>query len=167
METAGESTSLLMMAHGNDTSIDKEGREDTKPMIVAQVDDPSILTNFKVHSNQESPCRKRSVVLCDGSRNDNALESPNCVDGSISIASFSGFLDPRGRFANTNNSVHYHLRSGVCLSDGYSCHGCVERISPQGSDAKFDSYSIGSIPSWVYVFLNTRPTSSSAGTQTV
>ena len=52
METAGESTSLLMVAHGNDTSINREGREGTKPMIVAQVGDPSILTNFKVHSNQ-------------------------------------------------------------------------------------------------------------------
>jgi hypothetical protein len=42
------------------------------------------------------------------------------VDGSSSIASFSGILDPGGRFANTNDSVNYHLRSGFCLSDGYS-----------------------------------------------
>jgi hypothetical protein len=29
-------------------------------------------------------------------------------DGANSIDSFSGFLDPGGRFAFTNKSVHYH-----------------------------------------------------------
>jgi hypothetical protein len=37
--------------------------------------------------------------------------------------------DPGGRFAITNESVHYHHRSGShLLSDGYSCHGRVEQV---------------------------------------
>ena len=37
--------------------------------------------------------------------------------------------DPGGRFAITNESVHYHHRSGSHLqSDGYSCHGRVEQV---------------------------------------
>ncbi len=47
-------------------------------------------------------------------------------DGANSIDSFIGFLDTGGRFAFTNESVHYHHWSSFCLSDGYSCHGHVE-----------------------------------------
>ena len=43
--------------------------------------------------------------------------------------SFSG-----GRFVNTIDRVHYHLRLGFCLSNGYRCHSCVEQISSQGSN---------------------------------
>jgi len=50
-------------------------------------------------------------------------------DNACSIDSFSGFSDPGGRFAITNESVHYHHRSGShLLSDGYSCHGRVEQV---------------------------------------
>jgi hypothetical protein len=52
-------------------------------------------------------------------------------DGASSIDSFSRFLNPGGRFAFTNESVHYHHWLGFCLSDGYSCHGCVEQVSLQ------------------------------------
>ena len=41
-------------------------------------------------------------------------------DNVCSTDSFSGFSDPGGRFAITNESVHYHHRSGShLLSDGY------------------------------------------------
>jgi len=136
--------------------IDKEGGESTTPIMVAEFNDNSLLANLKkVNSNHESTCHTRSLVLSHDSDNDYALDSPNIGDGSISIASFSGFSDPGGRFASTNNSFHYCLGSGVCLSDGYSCHGCVETIFFQGSYAKFDSSLIGSIPSWVHVFSMT------------
>ena len=112
---------------------DREGGESTTPIMVAKFNDNSQLTNLKkVYSNHESTCHKGSLVLSHDSGNDYALDSPNIGDGSISIASFSGFSDPGGRFANTNDSVDHCLRSGVCLSGGYSCHGCVETISPQG-----------------------------------
>ncbi len=35
----------------------------------------------------------------------------------------------RRRFSVTNDSVHYHPRSGFSLCDGYSCCGCVKQIS--------------------------------------
>ncbi len=35
----------------------------------------------------------------------------------------------RRRFAVTNDSVHYHTRSGFPLSNGYSCCSCVKQIS--------------------------------------
>ena len=51
-------------------------------------------------------------------------------DNACSTDSFSGFSDPGGRFAITNESVHYHHRSGShLLSDGYSCHGRVEQVN--------------------------------------
>jgi len=50
----------------------------------------------------------------------------NVHDNACSTDSFSRFSDPGGRFAITNESVHYHHRSGShLLSDGYSCHGRV------------------------------------------
>ena len=53
----------------------------------------------------------------------------NVHDNACSTDSFSGFSDPGGRFAITNESVHYHHRSGShLLSDGYSCHGHVEQV---------------------------------------
>ena len=49
-------------------------------------------------------------------------------DNACSTDSFSGFSYPGGQFAITNKSVHYHHRSGShLLSDGYSCHGRVDR----------------------------------------
>ena len=90
--------------------------------------------------------------VCDG------CQGP--VDRSSSIASFSGFSDPGGRFLNTNDSVHYCLRSGFCLSDGYSCHSCLEQISHQESDTKSDSSSIGCISTWVHVFSSSKETAS-------
>ncbi len=50
-------------------------------------------------------------------------EGVDLQDRANSINSFSGFLYPGGRFAFTNESVHYHHRSDFCLSNGYSCHG--------------------------------------------
>ena len=90
-ELVGTCTSLLMVAHGNGTRNDREGRESTTPMMVAQFNDHSLINNLKVHSNQESPCHKMSVVLSQDSGNDNALKSPNSVDcqssGEVSGAS--------------------------------------------------------------------------------
>jgi len=58
-----------------------------------------------------------------------AATTEAAVSGATSTDSFSGFLDPGGRFAITNESVHYHHRSGPhLLSDGYSCHGRVEQV---------------------------------------
>ncbi len=39
------------------------------------------------------------------------------------------YVHTRRRFAVTNESVHYHLRSGESPSKGESCHGCVEQVS--------------------------------------
>jgi hypothetical protein len=58
-----------------------------------------------------------------------AATAEAAVSAATSTDSFSGFLDPGGRFAITNESVHYHHRSGPhLLSDGYSCHGRVEQV---------------------------------------
>ncbi len=50
-------------------------------------------------------------------------------DGVNSIDLFSGCSNPGGKFAFTNESVHYHHWSGFYLSDEYSCHGGVEQVS--------------------------------------
>ena len=75
-------------------------------------------------------------------------------DNACSIDSFSGFSDPGGRFAITNESVHYHHRSGShLLSDGYSCHGRVEQVKLNEDFSKSMSVSVRSIiPPWVHVF---------------
>jgi hypothetical protein len=78
----------------------------------------------------------------------------NVHDNACSTDSFSGFSDPGGRFAITNESVHYHHRSGPhLLSDGYSCHGCVEQVKLNENLSKSVSVSVSSIiPPWVHVF---------------
>jgi hypothetical protein len=55
-------------------------------------------------------------------------------DNGTTVGEEGGELEdstPGGRFAHTNESVHYdHHRPGFCLlSNGYSCHGCVEQVS--------------------------------------
>ena len=75
-------------------------------------------------------------------------------DDACSTDSFSGFSDPGGRFAITNESVHCHHRSGShLLSDGYSCHGCVEQVKLNENLSQSVSVSLSSIiPPWVHVF---------------
>ena len=78
-------------------------------------------------------------------------------DGNAcSTDSFSGFSDPGGRFAITNESVHYHHRSGShLLSDGYSCHGRVEQVN---LNENLSQCSI--IPPWVHVFAKSTKSTS-------
>ncbi len=55
------------------------------------------------------------------------LDADEVVDGAKnSMDSFAVSLDTERRFANTNESVHYHHRI-----DGYSCHGRVKRVTLQ------------------------------------
>ena len=91
-------------------------------------------------------------------------------DDACSTDSFSGFVDPGGRFAITNESVHYHHRSGShLLSDGDSCHGCVEQVKLNGNLSQSVSVSVSSIiPPWVHAFATCQcrrlsPGSSSLG----
>jgi hypothetical protein len=55
------------------------------------------------------------------------LDADEVVDGAKnSMDSFAVSLDTGGRFADANESVHYHH----CI-DGCSCHSCVERVTLQ------------------------------------
>ncbi len=55
------------------------------------------------------------------------LDADEVVDGAKnSMDSFAVSLDAGGRFADANESVHYH--HGI---DGYSCHSRVERVTLQ------------------------------------
>ncbi len=81
-------------------------------------------------------------------------------DRANSINLFSEYLDAGGRFAFTNKSVHSHQWSGVCLSNGYSCHGCVAQVSLQENVPKSVPPYSGVIPSWVHVFSKSTTTSS-------
>jgi hypothetical protein len=83
-------------------------------------------------------------------------------DNACSTDSFSGFSDPGGRFAITNESVHYHHRSGShLLSDGYSCHGRVEQVKLNENLSKSVSVSVSSIiPTWVHVFAKSTKSTS-------
>jgi len=87
-------------------------------------------------------------------------------DDACSTDSFSGFSDPGGRFAITNESVHYHHWSGShLLSDGCSCHGRVEQVKLNGNLPQSVSVSVSSIiPPWVHVFAKST-TSTSLRTQ--
>jgi hypothetical protein len=87
-------------------------------------------------------------------------EGVELQDGAHSIDSFSGFLDPGGRFSLMNKSVHHHHWLGFCLSDGYSCHGCVEQVSLQESVPKSVPPFSSVIPLWVHVFSKSTATSS-------
>jgi hypothetical protein len=82
-------------------------------------------------------------------------------DDANSLVSFSGFSDPGGRFAITNESVHYHHRSGFHLSDGYSCHGRVEQVKLNENVSKSVPDSVTTIvPPWVHVFAKSTQFSS-------
>ncbi len=81
-------------------------------------------------------------------------------DRANGIDLFSGFVDPGGKFAFTSESVHYHYRLGVCLSDGCSCHSCVEQVSLQENVPKSVPPFSGVVPSWVHVFSKMTATSS-------
>jgi hypothetical protein len=85
-------------------------------------------------------------------------------DDACSTDSFSGFLDPGGRFAITNESVHYHHQSGShLLYDGYSCHGCVdvEQVKLNVNVSQSVSVSVSSIiPPWVHVFAKSTKSTS-------
>jgi hypothetical protein len=55
------------------------------------------------------------------------LDADEVVDGAKnSMDSFAVSLDTGGRFADANESVHYHHRI-----DGCSCHSCVEWVTLQ------------------------------------
>ncbi len=79
----------------------------------------------------------------------------SCKMDQTALISFLDFFDPGGRFAFTN-----HHRSGFCLSDGYSCHGCAEEVSLQENVPKSVPPFSGVIPSWVHVFSNSTAISS-------
>jgi len=83
-------------------------------------------------------------------------------DDACSTDSFSGFSDPGGQFSFTNESVHYHHRSGShLLSDGYSCHGLVEQVKLDGNLSQSVSVSVSSIiPPWVHVFAKSTKSTS-------
>ena len=83
-------------------------------------------------------------------------------DDACSTDSFSGFLDPGGLFAITNESVHYHHRSGSHLIyDGYSCHGRVEQVKLNGNVSQSVSVSVSSIiPPWGHVFAKSTKSTS-------
>ncbi len=87
-------------------------------------------------------------------------EGVEMQDGVNIIVLFSGFLDPGGRFAFTNKSVHYHHWSDFCLSGGYSCHGRVKQVSFQENVPKSVPPFSGVVPSWVHVFFKSTATSS-------
>jgi hypothetical protein len=61
-----------------------------------------------------------------------------------------------------NESVHYHHQSGShLLSDGYSCHGCVEQVNLNENVSRSVSVSVSSIiPPWVHVFAKSTQSSS-------
>ncbi len=76
----------------------------------------------------------------------------------------NGFLDfwiqEGDEICLTNESIHYHHWSGFCLSNGYSCQGCVEQVSLQENVPKSVPPFSGVIPSWVHVFFKSTTTSS-------
>ncbi len=67
------------------------------------------------------------VVVAAPDRPSTVLDTDEVVDGAKnSMDFFAVSLDTGGRFADVNKIVHYHHRI-----DGYSCHGCVERVNLQ------------------------------------
>ena len=93
---------------------------------------------------------------------DTAADGGDVDDNARSTDSFSGFSDPGGQFAITNESVHYHHRSGShLLSDRYSCHGRVEQVKRNGNLSQSVSVSVSSIiPPWVHVFAKSTKSTS-------
>ena len=72
-----------------------------------------------------------------------------------SLDSFSGFLDPGGRFAITTKSVHCPHLPGFVRSDVESCHGHIEQMSSQRDSSHYRC----PVPSWVHVFGKSMKTS--------
>jgi hypothetical protein len=99
-----------------------------------------------------------SVVVAapDGPRT--VLDADEVVDGAKnSMDSFAVSLDTGGRFADANESVHYHHRI-----DGYSCHGRVERVNLQEKCPEWVVVTIGpdgfcSIPDLVQIWSRFGP----------
>jgi hypothetical protein len=127
------------------------------PKVVLSVDDDTVAIPVEgavgdMGSMPTMMCEDYSTVEDGGDVHDNAC----------STDSFSGFSDPGGRFAITNESVHYHHRSGShLLSDGYSCHGCVEQVKLNENLSKSVSVSVSSIiPPWVHVFAKSTKSTS-------
>jgi hypothetical protein len=82
-------------------------------------------------------------------------------DGANSINLFSGFFGSRREICLlTNKSVHYHHWSDFCLSDGYSCHSCVQQVPLQENVSKSVPPFSGVVPSWVHLFSKSTATSS-------
>jgi hypothetical protein len=60
--------------------------------------------------------------------------------------SFNGLSVPDGGLVGTNESVHYHQRSGTPHSKGYSCHGCNDLVPLEDSfSGCFDQAKICSV----------------------
>jgi hypothetical protein len=94
----------------------------------------------------------------DGDGNDMTC---NNSDGGEDIwLLFLDFLDPGGRFAVTNKSVHCHHLPGFVQSDAESCHSCVDQISHQRITYHSSSFQNCAIPSWVHVFGKSTKSSS-------
>jgi hypothetical protein len=83
--------------------------------------------NFKLSSQG----RRNGIKLHPPPLQDTSHVAIEPVHEMNNVDYFSGFSDPGGRFAITNESVHYPHQSGFCLNNGYSCHGCVEQVKPQ------------------------------------
>jgi hypothetical protein len=122
--------------------------------IASPANAPTVTPVIATQDQQESDacvndCHFPQDVIC----NDLSGCDEFCVDkGDDSLDSFSGFLDPGGRFAITTDSVHGPHLPGFIQSDVESCHGRIEQICLQRitSDTKY--FQNFPIPSWVHVF---------------
>ncbi len=132
-------------------------------------DNASLTPIFILKSANNAQCTKL-VIPCNfklsaqGRHNDIKLHpSPLRVSSYMAIVpvndmnnvdSVSGFSGPGGIFSITNKSVYYCHQSGLCLDDGYSCHGCVEQVNCQEKESTVR------IASWIHVFLKFTKSSS-------
>jgi hypothetical protein len=118
---------------------------------IASTITPVIATKDKQESDA---CVNDSHFPQDVICNDLSGCDNNCDDkGDDSLDSFSGFLDPGGRFAITTDSVYCpHLYPGFIRSDVESCHGHIEQNFPQIITSDTQYFHNFSIPSWVHVF---------------
>ncbi len=71
------------------------------------------------------------MASCEDSRANGPPINAVCDQGDDSSDSFSGFLDPEGRFAVTTKSVRSPHLPGFVRSDVESCHSRIKQISPQ------------------------------------
>ena len=83
------------------------------------------------------------VVACDGKEVEADVDEVTASKENEIVHSF----DLGGKSVNVNKSVHYHHRT-----DGYSCHGCVERVTLQEGGAIEVCPSHVPHPPWVHVF---------------